>query len=131
METGSEELIISTDNFGNALKSTTCDPSLALEFINNEEYNIAVDKWEWVNFNANRTFIMLVDECPGKPGTNPWIVNNATYNEAGLTVNFNASQTSWESLTTLFTFDWGSDVTSKVLSRRAFGIDIPNPIDVS
>ena len=107
LETGENEMIVSTEHFSSELKSISCDNSLSLTFTSSETYKAAVADWNWVNFDAQRTFIMLVDGCSTNSSLLPWVINNATYDDPNFRVQFNATQRTWAELTATYTFDWG------------------------
>ncbi|KAH8683173.1 hypothetical protein BGZ60DRAFT_367994, partial [Tricladium varicosporioides] len=111
LTTGEDEMIVSTDHFKTALTSVSCADDLSLTFSNDDTFKAANASWNWVNFNENRTFIMIVNygNCSGANGRQPWLINWATYDEPKNTVHFNASQKSWEELSTAYTIQWGQE----------------------
>ncbi|KAF4617095.1 hypothetical protein G7Y89_g15055 [Cudoniella acicularis] len=119
LETGEQEMIVSTDHFKTELKSVTCDTSLSLAFTSPETYQKAVESWHWVNFNEQRTFIMIVnyDNCSSDSERQPWIVNSATYDNSSNAVHFNASQKSWDQLGTAYTIQWGQEQEVPYLAK--------------
>ncbi|EHL01756.1 hypothetical protein M7I_2104 [Glarea lozoyensis 74030] len=126
MATGNNDMIISLDHFAEELNTINCEPDarkLTLTFDNKEVYDNSVDDWEWVNFETERTFIMLVNGCQEKPETiEPWVISNATYDDAHFTVVFAGERKEWAELPNEYTIDFEpaehpADVAAR-LARR-------------
>src|SRR5580700_8697270 len=61
MFTGDEELVISMERFASELKAVNCSNNMMMAFKSNASYSSAINSWEWVNFNENRTFIIIAN----------------------------------------------------------------------
>jgi hypothetical protein len=124
MDTGNNDMIISTDHFAEEINTINCEPDLrklTLTFDDDQAYEDSIDDWEWVNFNVSRTFIMLVTGCPNQRELlEPWVVNNATYDKAQFTVHFAAERKEWNELPNQYTIDFEpADHPADVASRLA------------
>jgi hypothetical protein len=124
MDTGNNDMIISTDHFAEEIHTINCEPDLrklTLTFDNDEVYDDSIDDWEWVNFNISRTFIMLVSGCPNQEEMiEPWIISNATYDDAHFTVRFAAEKKEWNELPNQYTIDFEpADHPADVAARLA------------
>ncbi|CAG8975929.1 hypothetical protein HYALB_00007058 [Hymenoscyphus albidus] len=110
LATGDQELILSMEHFADDLVSVVCDDDLSLTFKNAEHYEEAKDDWEWVNFDAHRTFLMLVNwgNCSSEAGRQPWVVTQTEYDPANFKVKFIADQKDWSELENQFTLEWGA-----------------------
>ncbi|KAF4617094.1 hypothetical protein G7Y89_g15054 [Cudoniella acicularis] len=123
VKTGDDEMVLSTEYFHDTLQSVKCDNSLSLTFNSNDSYTKAIADWSWVNFNAQRTFIMIVNYggCDDASGRQPWVVSQATYNNANLTVHFDAVQKAWKDLNVPLAMEWGKYINTNQNQKR-FGI---------
>lgn len=90
LTTGETQLILSMEHFADDLESVVCDEDLSLTFKNAELYEEAKDDWDWVNFAAQRTFLMLVNwgGCSSEAGRQPWVVTQTEYDLANFKVKF-------------------------------------------
>jgi hypothetical protein len=127
LATGESQMILSMDHFKEELQDVDCDGSLVLTFKSEATYQDAIDDWEWVNFNEQRTFVMIVNygDCSPESGRQPWVVSAASYDNAKFKVHFTAVQTQWYNLTNPYEITWGSytPATDSLLAARW------NPID--
>jgi hypothetical protein len=157
MGTGENVKVFATDHFKDDIKQMTCDSKLSLTFRDEEKYEDAVDDWKWVNENTIRNFGMLVSGCP-EPDSDlqKWLVSNATFNRAHLTVDFTAQKTTWHDMPLNYTLQWGimpdavsgaplpqtnfNEQPAQKVARSFFevagllprflGINIPNPVSI-
>ncbi|KAH8683171.1 hypothetical protein BGZ60DRAFT_368172, partial [Tricladium varicosporioides] len=129
VNTGENEMVLSTEHFHNALKSVTCTDSLSLAFNSQDAYEKAITDWNWVNFNEQRTFIMIVNYggCNAESGRQPWVVNWATYDSVNFVVNFKATQREWKDLNVPLVVNFGERLNPTQLStpQKRFDIKLP------
>ncbi len=119
MFTGDEELIISMERFAPQLKAVNCSQNMIMSFKANSSYQSAIQSWDWVNFNEQRTFIMIAN-YPGCGADNlrqPWVVSNADYDHRHLTVHLNATKKEWTEVAHTYNLDFGKYSTP--ISRKA------------
>ncbi|ESZ93211.1 hypothetical protein SBOR_6407 [Sclerotinia borealis F-4128] len=130
LNTGETELLISTEHFADSLTEVQCAEDLILTFKDNATFQDAVADWSWVNFHANRTFIMINNWGPcaasAESGRQPWVVHGVDiYNEQNFIVNFNATLSEWDDVMSNSVIEFGSmpstsgkrdDTVSKSLS---------------
>jgi hypothetical protein len=109
MATGEEELIISMERFADQLKSVNCSQDMMMAFKSNASYSSAVASWDWVNFNENRTFIMIANYpgCGIENSRQPWVVTSAAYDPANLVVHLNATKQTWAQVAHTYSLDFG------------------------
>jgi hypothetical protein len=128
LATGESQMILSMDHFKEELQDVDCDGSLVLTFKSESTYQDAINDWEWVNFNDQRTFVMIVNygDCSPESGRQPWVVSAASYDNSKFKVRFTAVQTEWYDLTNPYEISWGSyaPATGSALAARW------NPFDV-
>ena len=124
LQSGDNELVLSTEYFGTVLSNLTCTSKLSLTFNSNTTFQAAIADWQWVNFSENRTFIMIVN-YPGctqntDNGRQPWIVSNVRdYDEINLTVDFEATLSTWAIVAHDFILDFGSSTpTPSAIAAR-------------
>jgi len=108
-------MLLSTEYFSSELKTVTCDTknSLSMAFTSQETYQRAVQNWNWVNFNEQRSFILIVnsDGCSPESERQPWVVNGVNYDDSTFTAHFNATQEKWRALAVGFLIQWGQSTT--------------------
>jgi hypothetical protein len=94
MFTGEEELVISMERFASELKAVNCSSNMMVVFKSNASYSSAIDSWEWVNFNENRTFIIIANYpgCGAEKSHQPWVVSSVAYDPTYLAVHLNATK---------------------------------------
>lgn len=110
MDTGDDELIISMERFASQLESVNCtEEYMAMTFTSNVTYEHAINSWEWVNANNNRTFIMIANHagCGKDKSRSPWLVSNVYYEPSNLTVTLNSTKKTWEETAHSYALDFG------------------------
>lgn len=134
MSTGEEELIISMERFASVLKNVNCSQDMMLAFKSNDSYSSAVASWDWVNFNENRTFIMIANYpgCGTAKSRQPWVVSNAAYDPANLVVHLNATEKTWKEVAHTYSLDFGRyGPPASTNSRRQFNGNKQVSIDLN
>jgi hypothetical protein len=133
MSTGDEELIISMERFSSMLKDVSCSDDMILTFNSNESYSNAVASWDWVNFNENRTFIMIANYpgCGAAKSRQPWVISNAAYDPANLAVHLNATEKTWKEVAHTYSLDFGRYSPPASTHRRQYNGDPSFSIDLN
>ncbi|KAF1815561.1 hypothetical protein P152DRAFT_455276 [Eremomyces bilateralis CBS 781.70] len=81
---GENELVINMDDFGDVLENVDCSPpEMSLDFKDRESFEAAITKWNWVNENENRHFIMFVNhpKCGPDHSRTPFNITDVDYDE--------------------------------------------------
>lgn len=109
MFTAEDELIISMERFAHVLERVTCNESMSMSFRSNSSYQHAIKAWDWVNFNENRTFVMIANAqgCGAAKSRQPWVVSWAEYDPKHLTVHLNATKKEWKEVAHSYNMDFG------------------------
>jgi hypothetical protein len=134
MFTGDEELIISMERFASELKAVNCSNNMMMAFKSNASYSSAINSWEWVNFNENRTFILIANYpgCGAEKSRQPWVVSSVAYDPAHLVVHLNATKKSWKEVAHTFHLDFGKYSPASLSNKhRRFGFDKQVSLDLA
>jgi hypothetical protein len=122
--TGEEELIISMERFSQQLSAVNCSQNMVMSFNSNTSYQSAIQSWDWVNFNEQRTFIMIANYpgCGADNSRQPWVVSNVDYDPTHLTVHLNATKKEWTEVAHTYNLDFGkySSPTPSKARRMSF-----------
>jgi len=124
MFAGDEELIISMERFSQELNAVNCSQNMIMSFKSNSSYQNAIQSWDWVNFNEQRTFIMIANYpgCGTDNSRQPWVVSNVDYDPEYLIVHLNATKKEWTEVAHTYNLDFGqySAPTSSKARRMSF-----------
>src|SRR5450432_22395 len=124
LNTADDEMVVSMERFAQNLKAVNCSQSMMMSFKSNASYQQAVHSWDWVNFNENRTFILIANApgCGAARSRQPWTVNWAEYDPEHLTVHLNATKKTWKEVAHTYSMDFGvyapASSSNSSLSRR-------------
>lgn len=72
------------DDFGDVLENVDCTPpEMSLDFKDRESFQAAIDKWNWVNENEDRHFVMFVNhpKCGVDQSRIPFNITDVDYDE--------------------------------------------------
>lgn len=97
------------ERFASQLKDVYCSQDMMMSFKSKNSYSSAVASWNWVNFNENRTFIMVANYpgCGAANSRQPWVVSNAAYGPDNLAVHLNATKKTWKEVAHTYSLDFG------------------------
>jgi hypothetical protein len=136
LKTGDEELVISMERFASELKSVDCGSNMVMTFTSNSTFQNAITSWSWVNFNEQRTFILIANYagCSPDNARQPWVVSSVDYDLAHFVVHLNATQKSWPEIARTFSLDFGKYKPPAGRKRdiidvtQSFSIDLNYPL---
>jgi hypothetical protein len=122
--TGANETILDLAEFAGELTSITCSNPMKLRFRSNSSYSLAAEAWQWVNEDAQRSFILVEDHpACGKKGTRrPWKVTDMVAHPDTLTVELRLVKKTWKEVLTVYTLKWGDNALPTL--RKRFGPEI-------
>lgn len=131
--TGDEELLISMERFADQLTAVDCSQNMMMTFKSNSSYQSAIQSWDWVNFNEQRTFIMIANYpgCGADNSREPWVVSNADYDPTHLVVHLNATKKEWTEVAHTFNLDFGQYAPASSSKTRRWGIDKQVNLDLT
>lgn len=97
------------ERFAGKLKSVNCGEHMMLEFINKEAFEYAQRSWDWVNKDANHTFIMVTNYagCADNLERLPFVVSKVKYDTKHLKAYLTADLKEWEEVTHSYTLNVG------------------------
>ena len=103
------ERILDLDRVALALESVTCGDKMTLKFKNKLFYAAAKLAWNWVNFNDQRSFVVVTDwkGCGDPKVRSPWVVSNAAFDDKASTVTLDATKSTWKKIANSYTMDFG------------------------
>jgi hypothetical protein len=121
------------DHFASQLSNVTCGNDLSLTFKDKASYEDAIDDWQWVNFDQNRTFIMVVNYggCDEDESRQPWIISKVDYDAPDYSVHFTATKKEWEDLGNSMTIQWGKYAGGQSPQQKRGGHDLDHTFDLS
>ncbi|PKY02708.1 hypothetical protein P168DRAFT_239504 [Aspergillus campestris IBT 28561] len=104
-----DEKILDLDKLALVLESVTCGEKMALKFKNKLFYAAAKIAWGWVNFNDQRSFVVVANwkGCGDPKARNPWVVSNAAFNDKTATVTLDSVESTWQKISNSYTMDFG------------------------
>ncbi|KAF2870621.1 hypothetical protein BDV95DRAFT_574253 [Massariosphaeria phaeospora] len=101
------EAIIDMDDFAGLVKSIDCTaPDLSLDFKDEKSYAYAKEAWNWVNSDANYTFLLVAsaEACEPDSRRQPFLVTDLDFDEANNKVLMRAEQKLWEDVAESYSF---------------------------
>jgi hypothetical protein len=109
LHTNDDELVISMERFAGELEKVDCTDNITMQFTSQSTYQSAIAEWDWVNVHGNRTFILVTNYagCGADESRDPWVVNNAYYDDPNHTVYLNATKETWEEVAHTYSMDFG------------------------
>jgi hypothetical protein len=138
LNTKMDELVISMEQFAGELRAVNCSSHMMMAFISNATFQHAIASWSWVNFNENRTFIMIANYagCGPDKTRQPWVVQNVKYDPMDLIVYLNATKKSWKEIAHTYSLDFGkyrppttNDPKRSIIdTTHSFFIDLNHPL---
>jgi hypothetical protein len=133
MFTGDEELIISMERFAQQLSAVNCSQSMMMSFNSNSSYQSAIQSWNWVNFNEQRTFILIANYpgCGADNSRQPWVVSSADYDPSHLTVHLNATKKEWTEVAHSYNLDFGQYSAPAPSKARRMSFDKQINLDLT
>jgi hypothetical protein len=133
MFTGDEELIVSMERFAQELKAVNCSQNMMMSFKSNSSYQSAIQSWDWVNFNEQRTFIMIANYpgCGADNTRQPWVVSNVDYDPKHLIVHLNATKKEWTEVAHTYNLDFGQYSAPASSKARRMSFDKQVNLDLT
>lgn len=133
LSTGDEELVLSMERFAGELKSVDCGSNMEMTFTSTSTFQSAIASWSWVNFNEQRTFILVANYagCSPDNAREPWVVSNVDYDAANLVVRLNATQKSWPEIAHTYSLDFGKYKPSPPVNQKRDIIDVTQSFSIN
>ncbi|KAK4448667.1 hypothetical protein QBC34DRAFT_464378 [Podospora aff. communis PSN243] len=112
-----DQRIVDMSKFAWSLRDVNCSTNNTyIQFHHAKNFYAAQEEWEWLNYNALNSFILVGDQhaCGRDWSPQPLVVSRLRYHPKNLTVTMRAEKSSWRKVADMYTLDFGMTQSSRM-----------------